>query len=71
MDVVAAIEDGKMIDDIEHPNKAKCPRQRMFVIAFNVYVYVAPYVRTADVIFVKTVFPSRALKARYFPEGRN
>jgi hypothetical protein len=60
-DIVAAIESGGLLDDIEHPNREKYPRQRMLVVLANVYA--VPYVSTPDGIFLKTAFPSRRLKA--------
>jgi hypothetical protein len=66
-DIVAAIESGGLLDDIEHPNTEKYPGQRMLVVLAKAYVYAVPYVATPDGIFLKTVFPSRRLKTHYFP----
>jgi hypothetical protein len=68
-DIVAAIEGGGLLDEIEHPNADKYPGQRILVVFAKAYVYAVPYVRTPDGIFLKTAFPSRRLKARYFPGG--
>jgi hypothetical protein len=65
--VVAAIESGGLLDDIEHPNQDKYPGQRMLVVLANGYVYAVPYVPTPEGIFLKTAFPSRRLKAYYLP----
>ncbi len=65
-DIVAAVESGGLLDDIEHPNAEKYPGQRMLVVLAKAYVYAVPYVATPDGIFLKTVFPSRRLKAHYF-----
>ncbi len=67
-DIVAAIESGGLLDDIEHPNREKYPGQRMLVVLANGYVYAVPYVSTPDGIFLKTAFPSRRLKAYYLPD---
>jgi len=66
-DMVAAIEGGGLLDDIEHPNTSDYPHQRMFVVAFDTYVYAVPYVETEEGVFLKTIFPSRRLKAIYWP----
>jgi hypothetical protein len=68
-DIVAAIEGGGLLDEIEHPNADKYPGQRILVVLAEAYVYAVPYVRTPDGIFLKTAFPSRRLKAQYFPGG--
>jgi hypothetical protein len=60
-DIVAAIESGGLLDDIEHVNSKKYPHQRMFVVLFNDYVYGVPYVANDEEIFLKTVYPSRKL----------
>ncbi|MFZ2102962.1 MAG: hypothetical protein WAU86_20600 [Oricola sp.] len=66
-DIVAAIEGGGLLDDIEHPNVEDYPHQRMLVVAFDGYVYAVPYVENEDGIFLKTIYPSRRLKAIYWP----
>jgi hypothetical protein len=43
-DIVAAIESGGLIDDIEHPNKDRYPGQRILVVLAKDYVYAVPYV---------------------------
>lgn len=67
---MAAIESGGLLDDIEHINSAKYPRQRMYVVLFNDYVYCVPYVASEKEIFLKTVYPSRKLTLKYL-EGHD
>jgi hypothetical protein len=43
----------------------------MLVVLAKAYVYAVPYVRTPEGILLKTVFPSRRLKAHYFPGEAN
>jgi predicted DNA binding CopG/RHH family protein len=64
-DIVAAIESGGLLDDIDHPNQKKYPGRRLLVILAKGYVYAVPYVETAEGMFLKTAFPSRRLKAQY------
>lgn len=65
-DVVSAIESGGLLDDVAHPNKMKYPHQRILVVLFSGYVYAVPYVRQDDgVLFLKTVYPSRAFSRAY------
>ena len=66
-DIVAAIESGGLLDDIDHPNSEKYPGQRVLVVLAKTYVYAVPYVQTLEGIFLKTVFPSRRLKEHYLP----
>jgi hypothetical protein len=68
-DIVSAIENGGLLDDIGHLNSAKYPHQRMYVVLVNNYVYGVPYVEAVDGVFLKTAFPSRKLKGIYLEQG--
>ena len=57
--IVFCIENGKLLDVIKHPNKKKYREQRFYVVDVNNYVYIVPYVEKENVIFLKTIFPSR------------
>jgi hypothetical protein len=43
----------------------------MLVIHVKDCVYAVPYVTTVQGPFLKTAFPSRQLKAHYFPEDQD
>jgi hypothetical protein len=64
-DIVAAIEGGGLLDDVEHINASKYPHQRVYVVLHNNYVYSVPYVRDKNSSFLKTIYPSRKLTAMY------
>lgn len=65
-DIVAAIDAGGLLADIEHPNSEKYPKQRMLAVLFSGYVYAVPYVHDASGdLFLKTAFPSRRLTQVY------
>ena len=66
-DVVLAIENGNLLDDIAHPNKERYPNQDIFIIFIMIknYVYLVPYVETEKEIFLKTVIPSRKMIKKY------
>jgi hypothetical protein len=70
-DVQAAVEGGKILADIEHPLKSQYPNQRVFIIEFNDYVYIVPYVEDATKIFLKTIYPSRKMTKKYLRGGKN
>lgn len=57
--IVVAIESGGLLDILAHPNKARYPRQRVLVVAYDDYAYLVPFVEEDDYIFLKTVIPSR------------
>jgi hypothetical protein len=54
-----------LLDDIEHPNEAKYPNQRVLVVEVDGYAYLVPYVESDDEIFLKTVIPSRKATKQY------
>jgi len=64
-DVVVYIQQGEMLDIVEHPNQEKYPNQRMFVLAIDDYVYLVPYVENRKEIFLKTIIPSRKATKMY------
>ena len=65
-DVVVALDHGKLLDVIAHPNKSKYPHQQIYILDLNGYVYLVPFVRkNTQTIFLKTIFPSRKLTKKY------
>ena len=66
-DIILALENGNLLDDIEHPNKEKYPNQNIFIILVQIkdYVYLVPYVEDEKSIFLKTIIPSRKMNKKY------
>ena len=66
-DVILALENGYLLDDITHPNKEKYPDQNIFIILIQIkdYVYLVPYVEDDKSIFLKTIIPSRQMNKKY------
>ena len=64
-EVLYHIEQGHLIDIVEHPNQEKHPGQRIYVIQMRDYVYLVPFVETADELFLKTIIPSRKAAKGY------
>jgi len=67
-DIVFYLQQGQLLDDIEHSNSNKYPGQRIFVIDVDGYVYLVPYVEDRKEIFLKTVIPSRKATKQYLGE---
>ena len=67
--IVVAIESGGLLDILAHPNKAKYPKQRVLVVAFDNYAYLVPFVEEIDHFFLKTVIPSRKATRDYLNRG--
>lgn len=62
---IEAIQQGNVLDIIEHPNQEKYPGQRIFILEIDRYVYMLPFVENEREIFLKTIIPSRKLKKKY------
>jgi uncharacterized DUF497 family protein len=64
-DILVAIDAGKLVDDIRHPNAIRYMTQRVFVIEIENYAYLVPYVEDEVKIFFKTIIPSRKATKKY------
>jgi uncharacterized DUF497 family protein len=64
-EVVLAIEADGLLDVLQHPNMDKYPNQLVFVVAFERYVYLVPFVEEPEYFFLKTVIPSRKATRNY------
>jgi uncharacterized DUF497 family protein len=64
-DILFSMQSGDFLDGICHPNSEKYSNQRLFVVSVDDYEYLAPYIETADEIFLKTIIPSRKATKQY------
>lgn len=67
-DIIYCIDNGYVLDLIDH-NTKKYPNQKIYVVEINDYAYAVPCVRNKDGIFLKTIYPSRILTAKYLRTG--
>ena len=64
--VVSAIEQGGLLDVVEHPNRRRYPGQLIYVVEIEGYVHLVPFVAEADgTRFLKTIIPSRKATRDY------
>ena len=64
-DVVFYIEQGFLLDVLEHPNQEKYKGQKMFVVQIEDYAYLVPFVEDDREVFLKTIIPSRKATKKY------
>ena len=66
-DIIEAIKNGNLLDDIDHFNKKKYFSQRIFIVKVKYNIYAVPYVidNKRKVRFLKTIYPSRKLNKKY------
>ena len=64
--IVSAIEQGGLLDVLEHPNQGRYPGQHIYVVAVQEYIHLVPFVIEADgTRFLKTIIPSRKATREY------
>ena len=68
--IVLAIEEGCILDVLEHPNKEKYKNQVLIILEIGHYAYVVPAIKNGEYWFLKTIFPSRKYTDEYLPEVR-
>lgn len=64
-EIVFHILHGGLLDVLEHPNKKEYSGQKIFVVNVEAYVYLVPYVETEEIVFLKTIIPSRKMTKKY------
>lgn len=69
---ISAIEEGLILDILPHPNPAKYPNQKIYVLFIQNYVYLVPFVKKdKDTVFLKTIFPHRKLTKQYLKRNKH
>jgi uncharacterized DUF497 family protein len=65
-EIISELDEGRILDTVNHPNQKKYPHQQMYVVYLEGYVYVIPFVVEAEgSIFLKTIFASSKAKKKY------
>ena len=64
-DILDKIEAGEILGRKKHPNSNKYPNQMIFIFEIREYIYYVPYVEDDEMVFLKTIIPSRKLTKEY------
>ncbi len=65
-EIISALNNGKLLDTIDHHNVTKYPNQKIYIVEVNNYVYLVPFVRRdKQTVFLKTIIPSRKVTKNY------
>jgi len=64
-DVENAINDGRVLDILPHPNKDKYSHQKILVVKIKEYIHYVPFVEDDEKYFLKSIIPSRKLNDKY------
>ena len=57
--VTVAVENGDLLQVVQHPNVTKYPRQKIMIVGIDDYAYLVPFVEEPEYLFLKTIIPSR------------
>ncbi|MBI5639791.1 MAG: DUF4258 domain-containing protein [Nitrospirae bacterium] len=63
--VELAIAAGDLIDRVRHPNQSTYPKQKVFLVKIEDYIYSVPYVEDEEIIFLKTIIPNSKATKKY------
>jgi hypothetical protein len=70
--IVVAIEEGHLLDIIEHPNIERYKNQKILIVDIEGYAICVPFVEEVNGdFFLKTLFPSRKHTKKFNLEGQN
>ena len=64
-EIIAAIENDQLLDVLIHPNQAKYPSQKIYVVNISSYAFLIPFIEEEHHIFLKTIIPSRKATKQY------
>ena len=68
--IVLHIENGDLLDIVEHPNKEKFTHQKILIIKIEEYIISVPFVENGNERFLKTIIPSRKLTKKYLKDSK-
>lgn len=63
-----ALQEGDLLDVLEHPNSEKYAGQRLYVLNIDNYAWVVPFRDSGDSRILITAFPSRKYTSVYLKE---
>lgn len=64
-EILFHIQNGDILDILEHPNQNKYGGQRILVVAVAEYAHLVPFVEDDKEVILKTIIPSRKATKKY------
>lgn len=64
-DIIFSISQDGLLDILEHPDQQRYPGQRIFIVNVDDYAYVVPFTEGKQMIFLRTIIPSRKMTRKY------
>lgn len=66
--VIFHLSQGDVWQEADHPDQRKYPKQKIYFVIVEDYIYLIPYEIEKDYIFLKTIIPSRKATKEYKKE---
>ena len=63
--VIFHLSQGDLWKVADHPDQRKYPGQKIYFVIIDNYIYLVPYLREKEQIFLKTIIPSRKATQEY------
>ncbi len=70
-EIIALIEEGRIMEVRNHHNPERYPGQRVYVVDGGEYVYLVPHVAKPGGVFLKTLYASRKATKQRDRKRRN
>lgn len=67
--IIFHLQQGDIWKIADHPDQVKYPGQQIYFVLVNDYVFLVPFLKTEDEIFLKTIIPSRKATKEYLGES--
>ncbi len=69
VEILIAITEENIIDVYDHPNQQQYPDQKIYAVKIDNYIYLVPFVKRDNEIFLKTIIPSRKATKKYLGDN--
>ncbi|NQT25161.1 BrnT family toxin [candidate division KSB1 bacterium] len=66
--IIFHLQQGDVWKIADHPDQEKYPGQQIYFVIVDRYVYLVPFIKTDDGLFLKTIIPSRKATKEYNSE---
>jgi uncharacterized DUF497 family protein len=67
-DVQTAIDEGKLLYNVVHPNHKHYPRQRILIVVIENYIFLVTFIEDEEKLFLKIIYLSRKFTRSYLNE---
>ena len=57
--ITLAVENGDLLQIIQHPNAEKSPSQKIMIVGMGGYAFLVPFIEETNYFFLKTIIASR------------